>query len=166
MQYSRHGQLVHMLNVVLYKPEIPPNTGNIARQCVGMNACLHLIGPISFDISTKAVKRAGLDYWSELELTVHKNPDNFLQWLGARRPWLVTKSGGQRYDNAAFNESDILVFGNEITGLPREWMSRWSDRTVYVPLLGKVRSYNLANTVSIVLAQASLKAGLYDRNNG
>ncbi len=154
-----------MINIVLYRPEIPPNTGNIARQCVGMNACLHLIGPISFDISTKAVKRAGLDYWDDLELTVHNSSDKFLQWLGPRKPWLVTKSGRLRYDNTEFKENDIFIFGNEITGLPRKWMSRWSDRTVYVPLLGKVRSYNLANTVSIVLAQASSKAGLYDRNN-
>jgi tRNA (cytidine/uridine-2'-O-)-methyltransferase len=151
-----------MLHVALYRPEIPPNTGSIARQCVGMNTCLHIIKPISFDISDKAVKRAGLDHWNDLTLVVHDNPDNFLEWLGDRKPWLVTKKGEMRFDTPEFRDEDILIFGNETTGLPQDWLTRWRERTVYVPILGKVRSYNLANTVSIILAQASLTAGLYN----
>jgi tRNA (cytidine/uridine-2'-O-)-methyltransferase len=151
-----------MLHVVLYKPEIPPNTGNIARQCVGMNACLHIIGPINMDLDSSAVKRAGLDHWDKLDLTIHENPESFLEWLGKRNPWLVSKHGKLRYDRADYSDGDILIFGNEITGLPDEWISRWSDRTVYVPMIGKIRSYNLANTAGIVLAHASLKAGIYD----
>jgi len=151
-----------MLHVILYQPEIPPNTGNIARQCVGMNACLHIIGPINMDLSSSAVKRAGLDYWDQLDLVFHKETDDFLTWLGDRKPWLVSKHGKLRYDRADYSDGDILIFGNEITGLPEEWISRWSDRTVYVPMIGKIRSYNLANTAGIVLAHASLKAGIYD----
>ena len=153
-----------MLHVVLYQPEIPPNTGNIARQCVGMNACLHIVGPISMDLSSSAVKRAGLDYWDQLELIFHKQKDDFLSWLGDRKPWLVSKHGKLRYDRADYSDGDILIFGNEITGLPEQWISRWSDRTVYVPMIGNIRSYNLANTAGIILAHASLKAGIYDEN--
>lgn len=151
-----------MLHVVLYQPEIPPNTGNIARQCVGMNACLHIIGPPGFDMGESAVKRAGLDYWDRLDLTVHDTPDEFLQWLGDRSPWLVTKYGGLRYDEPDYADGDVLIFGKETTGLPEEWLKRWAKRTVYIPMPGDIRSYNLANTASIVLAHASLKAGVYE----
>ena len=152
-----------MLHVVLYQPEIPPNTGNIARQCVGMNACLHIIGPTTIDLSHKAVRRAGLDYWDELKLIVHESPEDFVVWLGDRAPWLVTRYGGIRYDRPEYQNEDILVFGSETKGLPQGWLDRWPERTVYVPILGKIRNYNLANTVSVVLAHASLKAGIYDR---
>ena len=151
-----------MIHVALYKPEIPPNTGNIARQCVGMNAHLHIIGPINMDLSTNAVRRAGLDYWDKLSLTVHDSPDIFLEWLNERKPWLVTKFGSLRYDKAGYKDGDVLIFGNEITGLPEEWLSRWNDRTLYIPMPGDIRSYNLANTASIILAHANLTAGLYD----
>lgn len=151
-----------MLHVVLYQPEIPPNTGNISRQCVGMNACLHLICPTGFHITDSAVRRAGLDHWDELNLTVHKTPDEFLKWLGDRKPWLVTKRGNIRYDIPAYADEDILVFGSETRGLPPGWLQKWAERSVYVPILGQVRSYNLANTASVLLAHASLKAGLYE----
>ncbi|HEX8948943.1 MAG TPA: tRNA (cytidine(34)-2'-O)-methyltransferase [Dissulfurispiraceae bacterium] len=152
-----------MLHVVLYQPEIPPNTGNIARQCVGMDACLHLIKPIGFDLSRSAVRRAGLDYWDELKLTVHESPAEFLEWLGGRVPWIVTSYGELRYDRPGYEDGDVLVFGSETKGLPEEWFARWRERTVFVPILGKVRNYNLSNTVSVVLAHASLKAGIYER---
>ncbi len=151
-----------MLHIALFQPEIPPNTGNIARQCVGMNSMLHIIKPVGFDLSSNAVRRAGLDHWDDLKLTVHENPDRFLNWLGNRTPWLITKVGTLRYDTPEYNDEDVLVFGSEIRGLPQEWLKRWSDRTVHIPILGEVRSYNLANSVSIVLAEASLKAGLFE----
>ena len=151
-----------MIHVVLYQPEIPPNTGNIARQCVGMTAHLHIIGPVIFDLSDKAVKRAGLDYWDRLNLTVHENPEKFLEWLGDRQPWVVTKHGKLRFDRPDYADGDVLIFGKETIGLPKEWIERWSERTVYIPMPGKIRSHNLANTASIILAQASLKAGLFD----
>jgi len=152
-----------MLHVALYQPEIPPNTGNIARQCVGMASRLHLIGPLRFDVSDKAARRAGLDYWEHLDLVEHANPESFLQWLGGRSPWLVSKLGSVRYDQPSFRDEDVLVFGSELSGLPPAWRKQWFRRTLYVPILGPVRSYNLANTVSLVLAQASLKAGIFDK---
>src|SRR5688572_24957155 len=144
-----------MLHVALYQPEIPPNTGNVARQCVGMDAHLHLIGPIGFDLSDHAVKRAGLDYWPHLKLTVHETPGSFLAWLREREaphvhaglrglPWLVSKHGPLRYDRVAYRDEDVLIFGAETRGLPREWHDLWPDRTVYIPMLGPVRSYNLS----------------------
>ena len=151
-----------MLNVVLFQPEIPPNTGNISRQCVGMNARLHIIGPLSFDLGDHAVRRAGLDHWDELRLSVHNNPDEFLKWLGDRTPWLVTKHGSLRYDKPAFRRDDIIILGSETNGLPEQWLKRWPDATLYIPIIGKIRSYNLANTAGIILAQASLRTGLFD----
>ena len=109
------------------------------------------------------LKRAGLDYWDEAKLTIHENPSEFLDWLGSREPWLATKNGGLRYDRADYENGDVLVFGSETGGLPQEWLDRWRLRSIYVPILGKVRSYNLANTVSVILAHASLRAGIYDR---
>jgi len=150
------------LNIVLVEPEIPPNTGNIARLCAATGTRLHLIEPLGFQLTSKAMKRAGLDYWDQLELIFHKQKDDFLSWLGDRKPWLVSKHGKLRYDRADYSDGDILIFGNEITGLPEQWISRWSDRILYIPMIGKIRSYNLANTAGIVLAHASLKAGIYD----
>ena len=150
-----------MLHVALWQPKIPPNTGNIARQCVGMNTKLHLIGPIGFDLSAHAVKRAGLDYWPHLALAVHPTPGAFQKWLSGRSLWLVTKHGTLRYDKAPYADDEVLIFGNETDGLPPDWLGRWPDRTLYIPILGPVRSYNLANAVAIVLAQASLGAGRY-----
>lgn len=168
-----------MLHVALYQPQIPPNTGNIARQCVGMNATLHLIGPVAFRMSDHDLKRAGLDYWPHLRLSQHESPGAFLAWLGehtrvaapsgtsgvadtpAQRLWLVENRGTLRYDRAPYRDHDVLVFGRETTGLPSEWLERWPDRVVHVPVLGPVRSYNLANTAAIVLAQAMATAGLY-----
>lgn len=151
-----------MFHVALYQPEIPPNTGNISRQCVGMGAMLHLIGPVVFDMSDSAVKRAGLDHWPHLKLTVHDTPEAFLTWLGERRPWLVTKFGATRYDRAGYATGDVLLFGNETRGLPAEWRERWADRCVAIPILGPVRSYNLSNAVALVLAQAMSTSGGYD----
>ncbi len=151
-----------MLHVVLYQPAIPPNTGNIARQCVGMCSKLHLIGPLCFNVDAKAARRAGLDYWDDVDLVQHAAPDAFFNWLGQRTPWLVSKYGRVRYDQVPYQDEDVLVFGSELHGLPSTWHQRWPDRGVYVPILGPIRSYNLANTVSIVLAQASLKANIFD----
>jgi tRNA (cytidine/uridine-2'-O-)-methyltransferase len=163
-----------MLHVALYQPEIPPNTGNIARQCVGMDAHLHLIGPIAFDLSEHAVKRAGLDYWPHLKLTMYDTPEAFVEWLqkgqaphghvpGSGLPWLVTKHGPLRYDRVAYRDGDVLIFGAETRGLPPAWLAMWPDRAVHIPMLGPVRSYNLSNAVAVVLAEASREAGIYDR---
>jgi tRNA (cytidine/uridine-2'-O-)-methyltransferase len=155
-----------VLHIALYQPSIPPNTGNISRQCVGMNAHLHLIKPLGFEIDDAAVKRAGLDHWDHLTLTVHESPEAFVAWLGDREPWLIENGGVLRYDEPAYRDGDVLLLGNEVTGLPREWVARWVHRTVHIPLMGAVRSYNLSNAASIVMAQACLTAGLYPEHRG
>ena len=146
-----------MIHVALYQPAIPPNTGNIARQCVGMNAHLHIIGPTKFEITDTNAKRAGLDYWDDLTITLHDNEADFLEWLGDRKPYLVTKFGQTRFDQPAFQDEDVLIFGNENTGLPESWREEHADRCIYIPMPGPVRSYNLANTVAVVLTHATLK---------
>jgi len=150
------------MHLVLYQPEIPPNTGAVARQCVGMGATLHVVGPCRFDFSDRALRRAGLDYWPSLSLRLHDSPEAFLQWLGARRPWLVTKRGSLRYDRAPYRRGDAIILGNETRGLPAEWTDFWRERTVRIPILGNVRSYNLACSASIVLAQAMATSGAFD----
>lgn len=142
------------LHVALYQPQIPPNVGNVARQCVGMNAHLHLVGPHELDLSGHAVKRAGLDYWPHLTLTEHATPDDFLAWLDGREPWLVTKHGEMRFDRVPFADGDVLLFGSETSGLPQAWHDRWPSRRVHIPQPGPVRSFNLANSVAVVLSVA------------
>lgn len=147
-----------MLHVALYQPQIPPNIGNVARTCIGFGAMLHLIGPVPFDLSDRRVKRAGLDYWPRLKLRVHDSPEAFLAWLGKaeRVPWLVTKHGPTRFDRAGYRDEELLIFGNEKTGLPQAWHERWAERRVSIPMSDDIRSYNLGNAVAIVLAQATV----------
>lgn len=159
-----------MLHLALYHPAIPQNTGNIARTTVGMGAHLHLIHPMKFEITDHAVKRAGLDYWPSVTLTEHADDAAFLEWLaspsggGGCEPWLVTKFGKHRFDGPAYADGDVIILGNENTGLPDAWHERWPDRTVHIPMPGNaaaasggIRSYNLANAAAIVLAHATLK---------
>ena len=122
--------------------------------CVGMDAHLHIIEPAKFDFSDNSLKRAGLDYWTDVKLTIHKNEALFLEWLGERKPWLVTKFGASRFDRVSYRDEDVLLLGNENTGLTDTWHARWPERRIYVPMPGPIRSYNLANTAAIVLAQA------------
>lgn len=152
-----------MLHVALYQPVIPQNVGNIARTCVGMNAHLHIVGPTIIDLSDKAVKRAGLDYWDDLTLTEHASPEAFIDWMTANgiKPYLVTKHGQHRYDQPAYADNDLLLFGSEREGLPPELHDRYPDTRISIPIPGQVRSYNLGNSVAIVLAAAMSNAGLW-----
>ncbi len=149
------------MHLALYQPQVPPNTGNIGRLCVGMGAELHIIGPCAFDFSDKSLRRAGLDYWPHLRWTLYPGPEEFLAWLGAREPWLVTKFGRLRFDQPPYGEDDIIILGNEVRGLPDEWHARWSERGVHIPILGEIRAYNLANAAAMVLSHAKLKAGAF-----
>lgn len=151
-----------MIHVALYQPVIPPNTGNIARQCIGMNAHLHLIGPLGFSMTEKAFRRAGLDYWQHLKLTIHDTPEDFIAWLDNRTPYLITKFGEQRFDEPAYKDGDILLFGSETKGLPDEWHQLWPHTRLNIPILGQIRSYNLSNAVALVLGVASANAGILD----
>ncbi len=149
------------MHLALYQPQVPPNTGNIGRLCVGMGATLEIIGPCAFDFSDKALRRAGLDYWPHLTWTLHPSPDNFLTWLGERRPWLVSKFGAVRFDQAEYRSDDVIILGNEVRGLPDAWHQRWAERTLHIPILGPIRAFNLANAAAMVLAQAKLKTDAF-----
>jgi tRNA (cytidine/uridine-2'-O-)-methyltransferase len=145
-------------NVVLVEPQIPPNTGNIGRLCIATKSKFHLVEPLGFDISEKAVRRAGLDYWKHVDLTVHKSYAEFRESLPKEaRLWFFTKFAERSIYDAKFSEGDYLVFGKETTGLPKEvHENEPKDHLLRVPMPGSdiVRSLNLAGTVHIALYEA------------
>lgn len=153
-----------MIHIALYQPIIPQNVGNIARTCVGMAAHLHIIGPTIVDLSDKAVKRAGLDYWDDLTLTEHASPEAFFEWAdeSGGTMYAVTKFATTRFDKPTYEDNDILLFGSEREGLPQDVHARFeSHQKIAIPIPGAVRSYNLANTVAITLAVAMSRADLW-----
>jgi tRNA (cytidine(34)-2'-O)-methyltransferase len=147
------------LHLALYHPVIPQNAGNIGRICIGIRAQLHLIAPLGFSLDDKLLRRAGLDYWPDLVWRVHANDDAFLAWLGTREPWLVTKFGRLRADRAAYGRGDVLLLGNENHGLPAAWRERWAPRCIALPMLGPIRSFNLANAAAMVAGYAVVATG-------
>lgn len=144
------------LHIVLVNPEIPPNTGNIARSCAATGSVLHLVKPLGFDISEKAVRRAGLDYWQYVDLRVHESLEDFLAEYGGRRMFLATTKGGIKYTDASFRDDDMLLFGRETAGLPLELIEARKDCAIRIPMSKntELRSLNLSNAVSIVLFEA------------
>lgn len=145
------------LHVALYEPEIPPNTGNIARLCAATGAALHLIGRLGFQIDDKSLRRAGLDYWDAVEMHRHSSLETFEAEMGVRLQRLFCFSARARkvYCQNAFQEGDILLFGPETRGLPEEVLARYADRNLVVPIpTGKVRSLNLSTAAGIVVYEA------------
>lgn len=142
------------MKVVLVEPEIPPNTGAIARLCAGMNVPLHLVEPLGFSLSDRRLKRAGLDYWPFVDLTVHKCWDDFIAAHGDERLWFCTRRCPRPYTAARYHADDVLVFGRETRGLDGEILEAQAERLIRIPIIGRIRSYNLSNAVSIVLFEA------------
>ncbi|NME82208.1 tRNA (cytidine(34)-2'-O)-methyltransferase [Clostridium sp. SM-530-WT-3G] len=147
------------LNIVLYQPEIPQNTGNIARTCVLTDSKLHLIKPLGFDIDEKHVRRAGLDYWDQLNLEIHESYEDFLNKYGSERIFLATThEKGTHYDEIEFQEGDFIMFGRETCGVPEDVHERHSG--LRVPMIkSSTRSLNLSNTVAIVAYEALRQLG-------
>ena len=143
-----------MLNLVLVEPEIPQNTGNIARTCAATRSRLHLIKPLGFDISDRAVKRAGLDYWHMVDLTVYENLEDFFARTGAEDLWLTTTKAPRSYTEAEFRDGCWLFFGKETAGLPQAFREAHRDRCIRIPMRPDARSLNLANSVAIVTYEA------------
>lgn len=143
-----------MFNVVLVEPEIPQNTGNIARTCAATGSKLHLVKPLGFSIDDKSLKRAGLDYWHLLDVTVYENLADFLEKNKDGRMWFSTTKGAKRYDKADFRDGDYLVFGKETKGLPEELLHDNYDSAVRIPMIADARSLNLSNSVAIVVYEA------------
>lgn len=143
------------INIVMVEPEIPQNTGNIARTCAATGAKLHLVHPLGFDISEKAVKRAGLDYWDKLEIEEHRSFEEFLNKYKPEENnmFFVTTKGQTCYSDAKYEGLDevFLLFGKETKGLPEDILKKYIDKTIRIPMLPNLRSLNLSNSVAIVV---------------
>ena len=149
-----------MINVALVEPEIPPNTGNIARLCAAMNVPLHIVGVTGFRMDDRALRRAGLDYWPEVKLTRHRDPDSLYQSLPEARFVYLTTKAERLHVDWAFDHDDCLVFGPETRGLPEKLLRANWDRCLKIPMLNpNVRSLNLATAVGIVLFEALRQTG-------
>ena len=148
------------LHVALVEPEIPPNTGNVARLCAATGCALHLVEPLGFRIDDRELKRAGLDYWHSVALVVHPSLDSFLEATATLGRWFFSTHATQRYDTAAFARGDVLVFGKETKGLPKELLARYPDRALRIPMRqDSVRSINLSTAVGIATYDALSKLG-------
>ena len=143
-----------MLNIVLVEPEIPQNCGNIARTCAATGARLHLVHPLGFDISEKAVKRAGLDYWHLLEVFEYKNLDDFFARNDVKQMWCLSTKAPRCYTEAAFEDECYLFFGKETKGLPEDFLDAHYDSCVRIPMRQEARSLNLSNAVAITVFEA------------
>ena len=143
-----------MIEVVLVQPEIPQNTGSIARMCAATGVKLHLVGPLGFSLDDKYLKRAGLDYWPDVCLGVHRDFESLLKVLGKRPLYLLTKKADTLYTSVGYTEDDVFVFGSESVGLPEELLERFAEHTLRIPIRPGVRSLNMASAVHIVTYQA------------
>lgn len=149
------------LNVVLFQPEIPPNTGNIARTCAATATKLHLIKPLGFSIDDKHVKRAGLDYWDLLDLTLYDSLDELFIKYKESRFFFITTKGKKFYTEVEYIDGDFIVFGRETAGLPQEVRQAHEETCLRIPMIenDKARSLNLSNSVNIVLYEALRQTG-------
>lgn len=145
-----------MLHVVLVEPEIPQNTGNIARTCAATDTKLHLVRPLGFNIDEKSVRRAGLDYWKYLNLEVHDSLEAFVSKYSDHRWILATTKGGKKYTQVEYRDEDMILFGRETKGLPRDFIQAYAANAVRIPMSEntKLRSLNLSNSVGIILFEA------------
>lgn len=145
-------------NIVLVCPEIPQNTGNIARTCSVTGAKLHLIKPLGFSIDDASLKRAGLDYWDELDVEIYENLEDFYS-KNKGKMYYLSKKGAKSYIDISFNDGDYLIFGRESIGLDEDLLKQNLNNTIRVPMKEKSRSLNLSNTVAIVLYEALRQTG-------
>jgi tRNA (cytidine/uridine-2'-O-)-methyltransferase len=136
-------------HVVLVTPEIPQNTGNVARLCAGSDTWLHLVEPLGFELSDRYLRRAGLDYWPGVRLSVHRSLDALEAALPHGRTWWFTKHAGRLHSDVTYAPGSVLVFGRETAGLDDDVLARHADYTVRIPTTSRVRSLNLANSVAI-----------------
>ena len=149
-----------MFHIVLFEPEIPPNTGNIIRLCANAGAKLHLVKPLGFELSDKHLKRAGLDYHEYAELTVYENWAECQQSLQGKRMFALTTKGSTRHTDLQFRDEDVFVFGPESRGLPEDIRSQFApEHRVRLPMLPHSRSLNLSNSAAILLYEAWRQTG-------
>ena len=143
-----------MLNIVLFEPEIPANTGNIGRTCVATNTRLHLIEPLGFRLDEKSLKRAGMDYWKDLDVTTYVDFDDFLKRNPDAKIYMATTKAPNVYTDVAYEPDCYIMFGKESAGIPEEILIHHKEESIRIPMVGDIRSLNLSNSVAIVLYEA------------
>lgn len=148
-----------MINIVLLEPEIPANTGNIGRTCVATGTRLHLIEPLGFSLSEKALKRAGMDYWPDLDVTTYVDYEDFLVRNPGAQIFYATTKGRHIYSDAFYPDGCYIMFGKESAGIPEEILREHPDTCVRIPMIGETRSLNLSNSVAVVLYEALRQQG-------
>ena len=148
-----------MIHVVLYEPEIPANTGNIGRTCVATGTRLHLIEPLGFHLDEKSIKRAGMDYWSELDVTTYVNWDDFCEKNPGAKIYMATTKGRHVYTEVSYEPDCYIMFGPESRGIPEEILLDHQETCVRIPMWGDIRSLNLSNSVAIILYEALRQNG-------
>lgn len=142
------------MHILLHQPEIPANTGNIGRTCVATGTDLHLIEPLGFVLNDKTVKRAGMDYWDKLKVSRYVNYEEFKEKNPNARVWMATTKAKKSYTEVQFSEDDFIMFGKESAGIPEEILVENEEYCIRIPMLSKIRSLNLSNSVAIVLYEA------------
>ena len=153
-----------MMNIVLIEPEIPQNTGNIARTCAATNSVLHLVKPLGFSLDEKSVRRAGLDYWDKLTIKVYENLSDFYaeneeNVKAGARMWYASTKANKVYTDVSYKEGDYILFGKETKGIDEAILAANYESTVRIPMWGEIRSLNLSNSVAIVLYEALRQVG-------
>lgn len=143
-----------ILNIVLFEPEIPANTGNIGRTCVATGTRLHLIEPLGFRLNEKSIKRAGMDYWKDLDVTKYINYQDFIEKNPGAKIYMATTKAKHTYTEVQYEPDCFLMFGKESAGIPEEILVKNPDTSIRIPMIGEIRSLNLANSVAIVLYEA------------
>ncbi|MDE6182741.1 MAG: tRNA (cytidine(34)-2'-O)-methyltransferase [Eubacteriales bacterium] len=147
---------------MLLEPEIPMNTGNIGRTCVATGTKLHLIKPLGFDISDKALKRSGLDYWKDLDVTYYENFDHFLEINKNAKIFMATTKAKKTYADVSYSSNDFIMFGKESAGIPEDILLKYKETCVRIPMLSEYRSLNLSNAVAIILFEALKQNNFYN----
>ena len=148
-----------MLNIVLHEPDIPSNTGNIGRTCVAAGIRLHLIEPMGFQINDKMLKRAGLDYWDKLDVTIYDDYNDFLAKNPGAKVYMATTKSKQKYTDVSYEEDAYIMFGKESAGIPEEILLENRQTCVRIPMMPGERSLNLSNSVAIVVYEALRQQG-------
>ena len=142
------------MNIILHEPEIPQNTGNIGRTCVATGTKLHLIEPLGFELNEKHLRRAGMDYWGNLDYTVYRNFEDFLAKNPGAKIYMATTKAKKKYTDVEYGPNDFIMFGKESAGIPEEILLQYPETSVRIPMIGDIRSLNLGNSVAIMLYEA------------
>ncbi|MDG2207885.1 MAG: tRNA (cytidine(34)-2'-O)-methyltransferase [Pirellulales bacterium] len=150
------------LHIVLFEPEIPHNTGSVGRTCVAVGAKLWLVRPLGFQLDDYHLRRAGLDYWQHLEHEVVNSWEHLIEALPGGKKWLFSTHAQRSYDEATFCEGDALIFGNESSGLPRQWIRDAGSEALRIPIRNEVRSLNLSNSVAVACFEAQRQWNVTD----